>query len=291
MNHPLVSICIPVYNGEKFIEETLNSVINQDFNNFEIIISDDCSKDSSILLIKNFFRKNKIKNFKLLCNSERQGIGKNWNLCLKNSTGKYIKFLLQDDIIYSDCLSEMVCRMEVDHSLGLVASKRKIIKSGHDNEYFDYWIKRFNNLQKDIEDIQTDFYKISNDFFESDKFFLNPINKIGEPSVVLFRADLILRVGLFREDLSQVLDFEYWFRILKHSNIGIINKELIGFRLHNGQATFNNTYINSRNEMDKFFFLLLKRYFFVFSNSNRKILLKKNFLALKKSIKRIIINT
>ena len=96
---PLVSICIPTYNGEKYIKECINSAINQTYKNIEIIISDDNSQDDTIDISKTILEKNNIV-FKIITNKSSSGVADNWNNAIMNTTGKFIKMIFQDDYLY-----------------------------------------------------------------------------------------------------------------------------------------------------------------------------------------------
>ncbi|MDA9201819.1 glycosyltransferase [Flavobacteriaceae bacterium] len=92
---PLVSIITPSYNSEEFISQTINSIINQTYSNWELLITDDCSNDLSTEIIKSFVKKdNRIKLYTLDYNS---GAGVARNNSIKYSNGKYIAFCDSDD--------------------------------------------------------------------------------------------------------------------------------------------------------------------------------------------------
>ena len=97
MPQPLVSIIIPVYNAEKYIEETINSAINQTWPNKEIIIVDDGSKDASLLTAQKF-SSNNIK----IISQKNQGASVARNTGLNQAKGEYIQFLDADDILTPD---------------------------------------------------------------------------------------------------------------------------------------------------------------------------------------------
>src|SRR5574344_935087 len=99
-----VSVCIPTYNCEKYIAKTIASVFAQTYQDFEVIIVDDCSKDKTYELLKNLSSE-KIKLFK---NEENLGLVGNWNECLKHATGEYIHFLMCDDLLSPNSLDEKV---------------------------------------------------------------------------------------------------------------------------------------------------------------------------------------
>lgn len=88
----LISICIPTYNGEKFIAETLASVSSQTFRNFEVIISDNLSKDKTLDIVNESGKTTAFSKQHIFSNKNK-GIGNNWNFCVEKSMGKYIKFI------------------------------------------------------------------------------------------------------------------------------------------------------------------------------------------------------
>ena len=98
---PLVSILIPVYNAEKYLEETLDSVISQDYEELEIIILDDGSSDSSFSIISSYaLRDHRIK----VERQENRGIGECRNRLLSLGRGEFVFFLDSDDILSSSSL-------------------------------------------------------------------------------------------------------------------------------------------------------------------------------------------
>lgn len=95
-NEPLVSVIIPVYNAEKVVKFTLDSVINQTYKNLEIICVNDCSKDNSLEILNEYAKKD--KRIKVLSNEKNSGVAQTRNNGLKIATGEYIAFVDSDDI-------------------------------------------------------------------------------------------------------------------------------------------------------------------------------------------------
>lgn len=274
MVNSLVSICIPTYNGAKYLQEALDSVICQTYRNFEVIISDDNSTDNTISIIEDF-QKSVIFPVHVFHHSP-SGIGANWNNCLKNANGEYIKFLFQDDVLFPECIEEMVSGISKDANLGLVASKRSFLVEGKVDLFLEDWISTYNDLQKGLNLPAQRVNILDRALLKDKKFLQIPHNKIGEPSVVLFKTSILKKTGFFREDLQQILDAEFYYRILKNYRIAIINKELVAFRLHPGQMTNVNRkkFITDYRDYDKilyneFFWYLnvhqQKRLFFKFN--------------------------
>lgn len=106
----LVSIIMPNYNCEKYIEETINSVINQTYTNWELLIVDDCSTDNSVEIIKSFMEKD--ERIKLLVNEKNSGAAASRNWALREAKGKWIAFLDSDDLWVADKLEKQIKFME-----------------------------------------------------------------------------------------------------------------------------------------------------------------------------------
>ncbi|GAA4976065.1 glycosyltransferase family 2 protein [Algibacter aquimarinus] len=281
MFNPLVSICIPTYNGFEFIAEAMESAINQTYSNLEIIVSDDASKDDTLKVIQEFKKRTNVPIS--IYNHVPNGIGANWNNAIRKSKGKYIKFLFQDDVLLSTCIEEMVNVLENDTSIGLVASKRTfIIEASHLNEETKEWIKGYSNLQKALElPLYNGMRILDKNLFKSNLFLKSPLNKIGEPPVTLFRKDITDEIGFFREDLKQVLDYEFYYRLLKKYKIAILEKELVKFRLHKQQAT-NINRGNDSEDYIKYDKLIYKEYFWYLNKNTRRAFLNRYNPVVKK---------
>lgn len=274
MTDPLVSICIPTYNGEKFIAEAMNSAITQTYDNLEIVVSDDASKDATLTIIASYKTKTNIPI--RVYKHKPNGIGANWNHSIQKALGIYIKFLFQDDVLEPNCIAEMVAVMQADSAIGLVASKRDfIVDESFLNKKAILWIDKYADLQSTLNlPTQNKLNIIDNSLFKSETFLRSPLNKIGEPTVVLFRKDIIKEVGYFDESLMQILDYEYWNRILKYKKIAILNEKLVTFRLHANQATN----VNRNQEISDYKLyerLLYKQYFKLLHPNVQKRLLKQ----------------
>lgn len=105
-----VSIITPSFNSSKFIEETINSVLNQTYSKWELIIIDDCSNDNTVNIINNFIKID--KRIKLLRLNENSGAGVARNLGIKNASGRYIAFLDSDDLWHPFKLEKQIKFME-----------------------------------------------------------------------------------------------------------------------------------------------------------------------------------
>ena len=99
-NKPLVSVIMPVYNAEKYLDRSISSIINQTYDNLEILLIDDCSTDNSYNILKEYAKKD--KRIKVFHNQENQHVSETRNVGIRNSTGKYLYFIDSDDFIDND---------------------------------------------------------------------------------------------------------------------------------------------------------------------------------------------
>lgn len=276
MPNPLVSICIPTYNGAQFIKEAMNSALEQTYDNLEIVVSDDASKDDTLKIIETYRPKANIPI--LIVHHEPKGIGANWNNCIRNAKGTYIKFLFQDDVLLPQCITEMVQIIESDKNTAIVASKREfIVEPFFLNDDTRGWVENMKDLQRTLNlDYKNGIGYLDNSLFKMDKFFESPYNKVGEPSTILFRKTLVDEIGFFREDMKQVLDYEFCYRVLPRYRIAIMESKLVKFRLHNLQATVKNKSNDIFfNDHQIWLFLIYKDYFKYLNWEKKKIFLRR----------------
>ena len=285
MEKPLVSVCIPTYNGSEYIVEALESVLNQTYKNIEIIVSDDKSSDKTLDLVRQCAKTSKFPI--VIYTNEFRGIGNNWNNSIKKANGKYIKFLFQDDILLPNCIDLMCKSLELETNAGLVACKRDfIIEKSVDNENITNWLKTYGDLQDHLKLDFKPYATITKSIFKSKHFFSAPVNFVGEPSAVMFKNKLVDNVGYFREDFNQFLDFEYWFRILRRTPIIILDDSLIKFRIHEKQATQQNKG-KMASDVAVFKKILYKDFFWLLSKYRQKQLFLE-FNPLGTLIKKIL---
>lgn len=125
---PLVSIVTPAYNVEKYIEETIKSVLNQVYKNWEMIIVEDCSKDNTFRLIQNLSKKD--SRIKLYQNDKNRGVSFARNRAIDLAQGKYIAFLDADDLWDKEKLEKQIIFMETNKILLSYTGYRKINSDG-----------------------------------------------------------------------------------------------------------------------------------------------------------------
>ena len=232
--NPIISICIPVYNGEKYLSETLTAIANQTYENIEIIIVDDNSTDNSKDIIQDFthsiFRLIKIRNH------DNLGLLSNWKKCVDLANGDWIKFVFQDDVLEKDCVKEMILTAQrtgkhliCGHKTYFFSEEIKV-RTIISYKYIEYTNKAFTNNKENIEPLH--FYD----------FFIRNLSRnfLGEPSCFLINKKLIERYGDFNKNLIQLLDYELYARISANEGLAYSKNAHIKFRVHNNSETFRN---------------------------------------------------
>lgn len=272
MIDPKVSVCIPIYNGEKYLKETLDSVAKQSFKNFELVISDDFSSDNSIEVIISVLKCFPNINYSIYKN-KKKGIGNNWNNCLIHARGEYIKFIFQDDLMYPNCLETLIRYLDLNNDVCLVSSKREIITDS--SEYSKNWIKNFYSLQSNLLNFEYN-KKFDKEVFQN-WFFNKTMNIVGEPSCVLFRKSIIKKIGLFNIHFKQYLDFEYWYRIAAVNKLVVLEDVLVKFRVHDESASFKNSNFSLYKENMLYHRYFLINYYYLFEQKDVPTLIRRGF--------------
>ncbi len=213
---PLISICIPSYNSEKFIAKTIESILNQSLQDFEIVVCDDGSTDQTAEIVKSYAD----SRIKLYINEKNLGITGNWNKSVSLATGKYVKLVCGDDILYPQCLEEQTRILEADtkQEIALVVSQSCIINSAG-KVLFD----RKSKLKVGINESK----KVYN------KCIASGTNIIGEPMSGLFRRELFSSKISFDGLNQYLIDLDFWFKLLQHGNLYSIHKTHAAFRISN----------------------------------------------------------
>ncbi|MGI0496809.1 glycosyltransferase family 2 protein [Limnospira platensis] len=236
---PLVSVCIPTYNGERFVAEAIASVLSQTYSRIELIISDDDSTDETVA-IAHFFQQNSSQEIRVITNQNQRGIAGNCNHCITEAKGKYIKFLFQDDLLAPQCVEKMVDLAEKYPDIALVFSRREMFfdPGSETDPYLMIVYQDFQNLPAGWSQLKP--VQWGRDLLSDPRLLEHPINKIGEPTTVLLRGEVCDRLGGFDPHLNQLVDLDLWWRIMAAYQVGFIDETLSYFRLHQHQKTYQN---------------------------------------------------
>jgi predicted O-linked N-acetylglucosamine transferase (SPINDLY family)/glycosyltransferase involved in cell wall biosynthesis len=236
LTSPLVSICIPTFNGEAFIKEALLSASVQTYPNLEIIVADDSSTDKTVEIVREFQLENPDIDLRVILH-RNYGLVGNLNFCISEARGKYIKFLFQDDLLAVNCIEEMVKIAESDLEIGLVFSPRKVFlePGAESNANCMAAYRGTQDLHKDWSNLKT--VQWGKELLIDANWMRGRWNKIGEPTTVLIRQDVFNNIGVFDASLTQLLDVDMWLRIMGNYKIGFANQTLSQLRIHPRQQT------------------------------------------------------
>ncbi|MFY0687764.1 MAG: glycosyltransferase family 2 protein [Cyclobacteriaceae bacterium] len=223
---PLVSICIPVYNGEKFLSEAIDCALDQTYDNIEIIVVDDQSTDTSVQVIQKYQKLD--DRIRYVANEQNIGLVGNWNGCLELVRGDWIKFHFQDDLMERDCI-ERLYQSAIANEVNLVLCRRRYFGTNSLQQ-----LKQLSDFESKSRNYQPEhIVRLFNEDYLGSNF-------LGEPIAGLFSKELIQKYGVFDHHLKQLCDFEYWLRIALNEPIHFLNHELVSFRVHNMSETSRN---------------------------------------------------
>jgi glycosyltransferase involved in cell wall biosynthesis len=228
------SVCIPVFNGELYLKECLDSVFSQTFTDYEVIVVDDGSTDGSLKLLKEYAQK--YPQLKLYKNSSNLGLVGNWNECLSKAGGRWIKFLFQDDCWVPDCLEKVYTCTQISPAF-VFHGRQFLIYTDVDPH-----IRAFYQSEEVCDFPPLSQMKHITPVQVADLVSRYPcFNFMGEPSNVTFKKELIDQFGFFDSDLIQLCDYEYWVRLTVHTGAYYLHDKLTTFRVHGKAATSGNS--------------------------------------------------
>ncbi len=270
----LVSIVMPTYNAANFITESVESVIQQTYKNWELLIVDDGSTDDTKRVIQRFSNDSRIQYF----HQQNRGQGKARNLGLSYATGNYIAFLDADDIWMPNKLETQLQELQ-EKKADLVFSEGYIFTDKLTNS--------------------NGFMGTGKGFFSGDKGLRDflEINKIF-PSSVLAKAEIISKVNGFTEEpsIQNAEDYHLWIQLLINGNILFGSDEVLaGYRIHTRSASYadklsvarsiemiedlKRSYKSHKKTLNSFHKIWFRRYHYSTNNWSKcdyKQLIKKN---------------
>jgi glycosyltransferase involved in cell wall biosynthesis len=226
---PSVSVIIPAYNHEKFVAECIQSVLNQTFQDFEIIITDDASTDRTVEIIESF-DDSRIKLFK---HSNNQGVSIAANNCILHASGRYIAWLSTDDAWYPEKLEIQVRYLDEHPEIGGAFGKVA-------------WIDESGNLITDNSFPYLNVFNVPNrSRVEWLRYFFLTGNCLSLPSS-LVRKECFDKVGTFNPAYAKIPDLDLWIRICFKYDIVILDQKLIRNRWINDESNASGDTLKNR---------------------------------------------
>lgn len=232
---PEISIIIPTYNRADLLNRTIQSVLNQTFKNFEVIVIDDGSTDNTRKIVRGFIKKD--ERIKYIFQENSGGPAKPRSTGIKNSRGNYLAFLDSDDEWLPEKLEKQISvfKNSRDKKLGFVDCGVLVVNKNTEtiNEYRLSPLCRGNIFKKILEK-----------------------NFILTPSSILLKRGVIKKTGDFDENLKMSDDWDFWIRISKKYNFDFIDELLTKYYVH----STNITKISSRDALMEELFYIVKKH-------------------------------
>jgi glycosyltransferase involved in cell wall biosynthesis len=229
-----ISICIPAYKRTDFLKRLLDSISEQDFKDFEVVVTDDSPGNEAELLCNRYSGKFKLVYFK---NPQPLGTPENWNQAVGRATGEWIK-LMHDDDWFSDA-----------GSLSAFANAARL------NPGFSFFYSAYQNVYEEDDRLEAIFInKFRRKKLEKDALNLFSSNVIGPPSVTLVKND---RREVYDKNLKWLVDIDFYISRLKNAKAFYIDKPLVNVGINKHQVT-QSTFRVAEVEVPEWFHVLNK---------------------------------
>jgi len=227
MLEPLVSIILPVYNRKKYLAQAIDSVLEQTYQNWELIIADDNSHEDTRDLVKQYAA---ISRVKIYSNSTNIGLFPNLNQAIRRCNGAYITILCSDDFFLPHCLESNLELMQKYPEANLLLSSTYSVDA--DGEL----LPNAKNFYDDRIAAQTKLFQPE----QSVPLLLKYGSINGNITAMFFKKSLYEQVGGFREDWRHAADWEWLYRVASCSPILISRVNVAAIRIHEEQLSVVN---------------------------------------------------
>lgn len=259
MKEPLISIIVPVYNGEKFLKRCIDSILNQSYKNIEVIMIDDGSTDSSKNICQNYISHDKRMIYYFQTN---RGVSSARNLGINKMKGDWCCFVDSDDWIEENFLA-----MRVEK---LLSNSYEIL--------FDGYVTESNNgacsSKTSFENVDLSTFS-----FGEKINYLQKLDVLGYAVTKIFKSEIIKKNSLiFEPDLRLGEDLIFTLRYLRHTkNIGLLPVSLYHYVQHdsNFSRRFVLDYLEQQNKLTLLYCSILEE--LIYSNADQNILYKMCF--------------
>ena len=196
-----ISIVLPTYNGSKCIKNSIDSIINQTYTNFELIIVNDASTDNTLDIISDFAKKD--NRIKIINNDVNKKLPTSLNVGFREASGDYLTWTSDDNKYYKDALFIMADELNNNPNIDMV--------------YAD-----FNRVNLNGEVLKVEYLR------EPD--YLKYHNTIG--ACFLYRSEMYIKIGEYDENLFLAEDYDYWLRMYLNGKLKHIHKVLYDYGVH-----------------------------------------------------------
>lgn len=214
---PLVSVLTPAYNAEAFLPETVGSIRNQSYSNFEYVLIDDHSTDGTWSFIQGAARDD--ARIRPLRNPENMKIARTRNRCVEEARGKYVIWQDADDVSLPNRIERLVAHMEAHPNTGICGSYLQLF-----NEDGDLDVRRYPTSDKDIRRKAFKFAPIS------------------QPAAII-RRECYAKAGIYDDSYVNCEDLDMTFRIGMHYELANVPEVLLRYREHQKSTTLVDMHV------------------------------------------------
>ena len=226
---PIVSVIIPTYNRENLVSQAIQSVLNQTYRDFEVIVVDDASIDNTQKIVNNF----NDSRIRYICHKQNAGVSVARNTGIATARGEYIAFLDSDDEWFCDKLAkQMRLFQESSPEVGLIYS----------------WCRIVSDRTK-VKSIRSPGYR---GFLRENLIYAN---LIGTPSTVIAKREAFDKGVRFDPSLRCCEDWDVWLQLAKHYHFDFVAEPLVQYREHD-EANRGST--NSKSIIEGYLIFLQK---------------------------------
>jgi glycosyltransferase involved in cell wall biosynthesis len=222
MVFPKVSVCMPVYNGGDYIAESIESVLSQTYEDFDLIVSDNCSTDNTEEIVRSF-NDSRVNYFR---NTKNLGQTGNVNRCLELAGGEYVCILHHDDIMLRDNLELKVRLLDEHPEVGFVHSNILLIDTHGKVIAENIW----------SEDSRRDYIEDGFSVFTRYLDYL-PYGASIFIGAVVARKKCYDHLGGYNAEIPNCDDSEMWMRMMLFYKVACIGKPLVQYRVHSASAS------------------------------------------------------
>jgi glycosyltransferase involved in cell wall biosynthesis len=236
---PVVSVCIPAFNAERWIRRAVVSALEQSFEELEVVVVDNASTDGTIERVLEIGD----PRVRVYSNSTNLGVYRNFNRSIALARGRYVKFLCADDLLYPECVEEMLRPFELDDRVGLVFSPRDIELDDPTNPYAIKWKAKHESTHQRFGALgPVNDGRALLAIWLADQL---ASNWIGEPSNVMMSRECLGRVGTFPFHHHESGEVDLWVRAMLFHSVGFVDRPLSSFLVRAGSLTSANRESNA----------------------------------------------
>lgn len=214
-----ISIVLPTYNGEKFIRESIESLLNQTYKNWELIIVNDCSTDNTLNIINEYAQKD--SRIRIYNNEVNKRIAASLNVGFSQATGEYYTWTSDDNMFKPNAIEVLAKYLDENPEIDLVSSRYDVI------------------------DEEGNFVKISDK--HNKRTVLKLIRGCNVGASFMYRKEIAEKVGGYDTDLFCAEDYDYWCRIATVGNILFTKESLYKYRVNSQSLSATKKHVSVSN--------------------------------------------